>query len=262
MSLIILFLSVSFFLALLAKKVVTLTEISFFIRAFLFLLALASISVYTAPFRIMLDPAGTQHPSRQIQNVQEKTITLNCAEQLKKEIEQALPNSAVILTRTAGQAAKNHAAHGSPQAASQISNYAQRANSSQIDLFLSLNFYQETDTKPHLYLYQFLYSTDNLFALSASKAKPSPFTFYKEEQSYLFNHAASEKAAHVIQKTANNKQYASLFTTHTVIACPCAQLKGVIVPALVLDMGLIQATDWQQYIAPLVESIKLIAQQN
>jgi N-acetylmuramoyl-L-alanine amidase len=231
-----------------------------FISHALFFLALAGTGACAAPFRIMLDPAGTQKQGRVINNIQEKTITLNCAEQLKKEIEEAIPNCTVILTRTAGQATRNQAAHTPAQA----SNHAQRANSSQIDLFLSLNFYQETDTKPHLYLYQFLYSTDNLFNASANKAKPSPFTFYKEEQSYLFNHASSEKAAHVIQQIANQKQYASLCTTHTVIACPCAQLKGIIVPALVLDMGIAKNTDWQLAIKPLVntlvESIKIIAQ--
>lgn len=213
-------------------------------RVIFLCLALGFCSVYSVPqqnttFTIMLNPAGTkQSTERLIDNTFERSIAAQAAQTLKQKLVELFPHVSVILTRTPGQAtASTHNAHF--------------ANSLNVNLFVSLHFYQETDTKPHVYLYTYSYN-------NALTLQPSDFTFYRQDQSYIFNKRSSMQVADSIQATWAQKPHAHQFTTHKVIGFPCAPLIGVISPAIAIDMGIKKNTDWHLYIQPLIDAISAI----
>lgn len=149
-----------------------------------------------------------------------------------------LPATTLLLTRTPGHIT------------TPLQN-AHFANSLSVDLFVSLHFYQETETKPHLYIYQFSYN-------NAFTVKPSDFTFYRHDQSYFFNRTSSANAATILEKTWAEQPHAQQFTTHHVTGFPCSSLIGITCPAIALDIGIKSPTDWQKYIQPLIEGIHAI----
>lgn len=201
--------------------------------------ALAGVKYPKKTFTLMINPAGNlQSTERLINNTFERSIALHAAEALKQELENSCPSISVILTRTPGH--KTNIIHN-----------AHFANSLNVNLFLSLHFYQETETKPHLYIYRFSYNNELTI-------KPSDFTFYRYDQSYFFNATSSAAAARILTQTWIQCPHERQFTTHSVTGFPCTSLIGVISPALALDIGIKNQTDWQQYIQPLVEGIRAL----
>ncbi|HSW75550.1 MAG TPA: hypothetical protein VLG50_00750, partial [Candidatus Saccharimonadales bacterium] len=56
------------------------------------------------PFTIIIDPLGDpKNTGREIDDVFERGITLQCAEELKKQLNNVLPHIRVILTRVPGE---------------------------------------------------------------------------------------------------------------------------------------------------------------
>lgn len=191
------------------------------------------------PFIIMLNPAGTaQTTGRLIDGHFERSIALHAAESLKQNLEEQYPDCVVIITRKPGQTT------------TAIQN-AHFANSLNVNLFLSLHFYQETDTKPHVYMYRFSYNNTII-------CHASDFTFYRYDQSYLFNHTTSGRAACIMLQTWLREPHRNQFICHPPVAFPCASLIGVISPAIALDIGIKKHSDWQHYIQPLQDVIKTL----
>src|SRR3989339_258513 len=121
-------------------------------------------------FTIMIDPAGdAKHTGRLVQDTLERGISLQCAEELKKVIMQKHTNIRVILTRVPGETIQPL----------QNASFANRLN---IDLYLSIYFYEEQHTPAYITLYHYIENpiVDYWY-------KPINLCFYQANQAHLTN---------------------------------------------------------------------------
>lgn len=184
----------------------------------------------------MINPAGdAQNPGRLLDDNFERSITFAYAQKLKDTIEQAYPQITVVLTRYPGEKLPDL----------QNANFANRLD---VDLFLSVHFYQETNVKPHMFIYQFCYEPH-------LQEKPTDFSFYTYDKAYLFAQKSSHIWAQQFYTTCSQQPHANFFTTHETIKLPCEPLIGIKVPALMLEFGIKNKNDWHTYIEPVIQAI-------
>lgn len=220
---------------------------------YLLLLSLMSFvrlhALYTTPlvlaqptFTIMLDPAGDANsPGRILDDSFERGITWHFAENLKQVLEERYGAVRVILTRHPGEAVQQL----------QNANFANRLD---IDLFLSINFYQETEPKPTLYLYTFSYGNDII-------PKKSDLMFYRYDQAYLCNYERTQKWSALFKKALQSEPHAKLFSCKGIYKLPFKPLIGIKAPAFAFEAGLKTRDDWQQLIEPIAASLHPILEQ-
>lgn len=186
------------------------------------------------PFTIMLDPAGdAQHPGRQLDYAYERGITLQCAERLKSVLEEQFSNLRVIITRQPGETLQPL----------QNANFANRLD---VNLFVTLHFYQEAATKPRLYLYHFSYGDEAV-------TKMQDLAFYPYDQAYLFNAQATHTMITNIQQRL--AAYKKQFDCKGPYKLPLKPLIGIKAPAIVIEAGLKHKDDWVGLIEPLMMGI-------
>lgn len=189
-------------------------------------------------FTIMLDPAGdAKHTGRTINNTFERGITLQYAEQLKHALENSDHNIKVYLTRFPGEMIHPL----------QNANYANRLN---VDLYININFYQETSTVPKLFLYQFSYHDD--FVTPSNKLALLPY-----DQAHLLHNTTTQKWSELIKEILI-KDTQKKFTVHGTYKLPFKPLMGVISPAIGIEIGLKTPQDWQPYVTPITHAISTI----
>ncbi len=186
-------------------------------------------------FTIMLDPAGdAKHTGRTIGNTFERGITFQYTEHLKQYLENNYENIKVYLSRFPGEMVYPL----------QNANYANRLD---VDLYININFYQETYTIPKLFLYRFSYHDDFV-------TPPKKLSFLKYDQAHIVHNTLTQKWSEQIkQLLMNNKN--KKFTVHGVYALPFKPLIGVIAPAFGIEIGLKTTDNWKAYIAPLAQAI-------
>lgn len=188
---------------------------------------------------IMFDPAGdAQHTGRKIDDTFERSVTLIFAQELKESLEKAYPSIQVVLTRNAGETVTSL----------QNANFANRLN---VDLFLSINFYQETSVKPKAYLYNFSYNDDFI-------TQKNELSFCRYDQAHLFNYPTTRQYGLIIKQEMESDPYKALFECIQLNKAPIKPCIGIKSPAIALEAGLHKADDWQLYIDPLTASLKPI----
>lgn len=186
-------------------------------------------------FTIMLDPAGdAKHTGRTIGNTFERGITLQYAEYLKEYLENNYENIKVYLTRFPGEMIYPL----------QNANYANRLD---INLYIHITFYQETNTIPKLFLYGFSYHDDFL-------TPPKKLTFLKYDQAHIMHNATTQLWSQVIKDVLIQNQYKK-FSVHGIYRLPFKPLIGIIAPAIGIEAGLKAAQNWKLYIAPIAQAI-------
>ncbi|TET05772.1 hypothetical protein E3J79_04515 [Candidatus Dependentiae bacterium] len=184
---------------------------------------------------IMIDPAAN---ARIIEGCFEFGITLQCAEQLKQELEKEYRQLRIVLTRHPGQTVQPL----------QNANFANRLD---VDFYLSIHFYQETDTKPKLSLYHFSYGNDLV-------NKTFDLCFYPYDQAYIFNKAQTEEWIQNMKQILSQENYAALFDVKGPYALSFKPLIGIKTPAIAIEASLRHISDWQQYIEPIITSLRPI----
>ena len=185
-------------------------------------------------FTIMINPAGdAEHKGRLIDDAFERSITLALAHALKNQIEQLTPHIRVILTRTAGEIIREHA----------NANFANRLD---VDLFLSLHCFAETQTRPQLAIYTFAYGDQGSMRLP-------DLAFYPFDQAYLLHQDDTQKYAHAMEQTL--KGHTNLYDMVGVCKVPFKPLMGVTAPAIGIEIGLKNKQSWQNFVMPLAEAI-------
>ena len=187
----------------------------------------------------MINPAGdAQHPGRKIGDTFERTLTLAYAQRMHQEIMRTYPHTQVVLTRTAGETISSL----------QNANFANRLN---VDIFVSIHFYQETDVKPTLYLYNFSYNDDFI-------THKQDLSFCRYDQAHLYNYSITRHYGHVLKQALATDTYTPLFTCMGCYKAPIKPCIGIKAPALLIEVGLRSADDWQGYVEPLVIALKPI----
>jgi N-acetylmuramoyl-L-alanine amidase len=188
---------------------------------------------------IMIDPAGdAQNAGRKIDDNFERSLTLQYAEHLKKIVEEEFPRVRVILTRESGQVI----------VPLQNANFANRLD---VALYLSINFYQETETKPRLYLYNFSYSDDFII-------KKEDLSFCAYDQAYLYNYRTTREYGNLMHDILDSSNYKNIFECKKCSKLPFKPLIGIKSPALAIEAGLMEKDSWNSYINPLIESLRPI----
>lgn len=191
-------------------------------------------------YTIMLDPYGdAQHTGRIIDNTFERGLTLQCAEYLKKELNQQFPQIRVILSRIPGEIVEP------------LQN-ASFANKLQVDLYLSICFYQ-TNTIPcpvHFYYYKVSPTDDMHIAQSLH--------WYNVHTVYLAHLSQTKKIAATFFNTLHHSEFAQVCCAHQPQGIPIIQLKGINAPALLVEMGLCNKDEWKHIIPACIKSIEQV----
>lgn len=204
------------------------------------LLHVCTITLHGQPFTIIIDPAGdTKNTGREIDDTFERGITLQCAEELKKQLNKTFPDIRVILTRVPGETI----------APLQNASFSNRL---QADFYLSISFYQEPEMPSHLSLFYYLENpTDRLHHYN-------PLYFYHVQQAHLIHLKESESIGKTFLKSLQNSSINSVFIAQGLFGIPYKPLIGIKAPSIAIEAGLRQKDDWKYLIAPLTTCIKAI----
>lgn len=187
-------------------------------------------------YTIMLDPAGdARETGRTIEDSLERALTIQFAQQLKESIESYLPNSNVMITRSAGEVMQPL----------QNCNFANRMV---VDLYISINFVHAVNKKPTLYLYQF--SLGDTFMTPSYDLCMLPY-----DKAHQKSASTSTQYGNTIKQFLSDKEYQRLFTTAGFYQLPFAPLIGIQAPAIGLEMSIPSKKDWQKFVQPTALSI-------
>ena len=198
-----------------------------------------STTLCEKPFTIMLDPFGdAANSGRMIEDTLERGITLQCAEELRDTLYKKYNGIRVVITRTPGETIP------------ELQN-ASFANRLDVDIYISLLFYQEYQTKPHIGIYYYVvnpsidtHHQDNLSII------------YPYSQAYLPNLMFTQTFAKHVGSIFKNKKQQHYFTLLGVYGLPLQPLLGIQPPAILIEAGLLKIDDWQKLIEPLVASLE------
>lgn len=188
---------------------------------------------------IMLDPAGdAQYTGRKIHDTFERSVTLQMAEQIKRIVEEQFAHVKVVLTRLPGESAP----------ALQHANFANRLN---VDFFLTINCYQEKETKPTIYIYQFSYGDSFI-------TKQFDLALIPYDQAHLINSSRTNDYSLLMYDTLNDPMYANMYIVKGIFKIPFKSLIGVKAPALALEIGIKNKENVHDYIQPIIASLTAI----
>jgi N-acetylmuramoyl-L-alanine amidase len=189
----------------------------------------------------MINPAGdARQTGRIIDGYFERGITLQFFDALKDALKQQYLEQPIrlISTRFPGETIQEL----------QNANFANRLN---VDLYISIHFYHETQTKPNLFLYTFSYR-DNFII------KKTDLTICPYDKAYLINADKTNAYSTVIKQILSSPAYSNKCTVHDIFAFPFEPLIGIVAPAIGIEIGLKNKDDWKQYIDPLVQAIIIL----
>lgn len=196
-----------------------------------------NISTPQKPFLLMIEASGdSAHPGRTIDDSFESTISFAIAQALKNKLITQNPSIKVILNRAYDERIT------SPF---QNQNFANKLD---IDLYISIHVFHETEAKPRIYLYQFSYH-DNIIA------KTDTLTFYPFDKIYLMNETKTNKLALDLK---NNINVSKSINLQGVYKIPFKPLIGIKAPAIGIEIGIKNRSDWSEYIDILADGIAAI----
>lgn len=185
---------------------------------------------------VLIHPFGDANTiGRHIKESVERSITMSCAFDLKSRIESLYPAISVMVSRKPGEAIP-------------FLQNAHFANCLNVDLFISLHFYQETETLPNLYIFHY---KDNSYFIKPTKQ----LMLYPYHQAYLFNQDKTKFFAQRLSDHLSLPLYQKFFTVHPPIAFPAKPLLGIIPVATMIEMGIKNENDWAIYSEPLCNAI-------
>lgn len=188
---------------------------------------------------IMIDPSGdSQWTGRTIGDSYERSITMDFAQKLKQMIEQSFPTTRVILTRYTGEVVEPL----------QNANFANRLHP---DLYLTIHFYQEQESTPTLSIFHYVKDPTDVWPKNVSLTNFIPF-----DQA----HMVSSNKTSIMQTIFTNSCKKMCHIDIKNSALPFHPLKGIISPAIGIEIGLKQSSDSDLYLLPLSHAIGSIIQ--
>ena len=205
------------------------------------LVILLSVQLHAqTPFTVLIDPTGdAQHTGREIGDTFERGITLQCAQELKKQLAQINPDIRVILTRVPGETI-------------QPLHNAMFANRLQAQLYLRIGFYHEPEMPSHVAIFYYLQHQTDFWH------RYNPLQFYTVQQAYLINLNVTKQLGTLFLQKFQNKDNNSAFIPYGLFGIPLKPFMGIQAPALYIEAGLHNTNDWKYVIKPLIQSIQAI----
>jgi len=184
------------------------------------------------PFTIMIDPAGdAKHVGRVIDDTFERGITLQYAQRLKKIIEEENKNINIVIGRMPGEILDPL----------HVANYANRLD---VDLFISINFYQSVNREASLILYQYIKEATDLWGV-----RYKPLSFVAFDHVHLISAVQSDCVRSLMFEYMKKKLSVKMISA----ALPFLRLKGIKAPSVGIEIGLAHKTEWSHYLEPLAE---------
>lgn len=188
---------------------------------------------------LMLDPAGdAKHAGRIIEDSFERGISLQYAQEIKYELQSIIPHIRTILTRSAGESVEP------------LQN-ASFANRLKADFYLSIHFYQTTESFPQVAIYQLVQNPVTDFW----ERKQENLMFYVYDQAHRINIHKTQtygiSMLDLLKKLEKTNHYQCLGFFHI----PFKPLLGIIAPALALEIGIHKKEDWKKLLSPLVKAL-------
>lgn len=185
------------------------------------------------PFVLLLEASGdSMHPGRSIDDSFESTITFEIAQTIKQLLLAQCPHVKVLLNRTATETV-------TPL---QNANFANRLD---VDCYMSIHAFLETETKPHVYLYQFSYRDDFI-------AKDSGLSFYPFDKIYMVNQKQTTAWAQQLKQAFEKNAF---WAVKGVYSIPFKPLIGIKAPAIGIEIGLKNKSEWHNYGETIVNGI-------
>ncbi len=186
----------------------------------------------------MIDPAGdAKHAGRIIEDSFERGVTLQVAEKLKQLIEQEQLNVRVILTRFPGEFLEP------------LQN-AHFANRLEVDFYISIHCYQESDIKSQCHLFYFLSNSTDEWQ---QKTNNLHLQYY--DKAHIQQVKTAKKCAEIIKTGLDEKQYNPLLEVKGILGIPFKPLIGISSPAVALELSLPKKDHYKHYLIPLKNSI-------
>ncbi len=182
---------------------------------------------------LLLVPAGdARNQGRSLEHQFESSSAHAYARSLKTAIEKINPVVRVLVSHKPGEIV-------------QPFQVPTMANTLAVDLVITINCYRELGPKPALYLYQFSYGAEFI-------SKLSECAWNSIDNAYLFAKATTGLWAAAFVNACKSDDYTSIFTVHGPYKLPFKPLIGIKVPALGLEMSILQDDDWTTLINPIV----------
>ena len=181
----------------------------------------------------MIEASGDMaNPGRSIDDNFESSITFEIAQALKNELLQHSPTLKIILNRTANQTV----------APLQNANFANKLD---VDLYMSIHAFAETETKPRIYFYQFSYR-DNFMI------KDAELSFYPFDKVYVLNQNKTNAWAQQLKQLFENDP---AWAIKGVFALPYKPLIGIKASSIGIEIGLKNKSEWRNALATMVNGI-------
>lgn len=194
------------------------------------------------PFTVMIDPAGdARNPGRVIDDTYERSLTMQCAEELKQLLEAEPHKCRVILTRFPGEAVEPL----------QNVTFANRLG---IDLYISLHFFEQKTETPQIYFYTLLYDPATDFVTK----KGTSLELLPYDQAYKISLAKTKQYSTLAFTSCSQASKGFHAACHAPLPVPYKPLIGITAPAIGIEIG-IQSKNQGKLIAPLVaQALKAI----
>ncbi len=206
-------------------------------KTYLILLTLLLLSNTQATV-IMIDPAGhAKDPGRQLHHNYERAQTYKCAEALRDALEKK-PGIKVLITRVLGEEIVP------------LQN-ASFANRMQVDCFIRLHFYKQSEAKPSLSVYHHV--TDP--TIDFAKRNIDVLAFRPLDQAHYQNIHASLRMATTVRQYFQMPSTQKRLDCHGPFGIPLKPLVGIVAPAIVVELGLSNDDQWQDIVDDLQASI-------
>jgi len=194
---------------------------------------------------IMIEPAGdAQYTGRVIDDMFERGITLQCAQELKKVLESLNKNCRVVLSRFPGEIVEP------------LQNAA-FANRLKTTLYVAINMYQlphttqqTTDAVPEINVYHYLYHpTTDFWQRNSALLTCEPY-----HQAHVPQSLTSHAIAHTLFKNLKQiKPFAG--ELKRCAGLPLKSLSGIVAPAIIIELGIPHKHAWQALMVQLAQHI-------
>lgn len=191
-------------------------------------------------FTLMIHPADS-HTPRAIEDIFERTITLECAQDIKRMLENRIPGVYVVLTRSTAEVVEPL----------QCASFANKLN---VDFYISLHFYQSSVKVPKLYLYHMLYNP----VIDFWQTRESELSLMPYDKAYRNN--IKKTQAWGSRMLESLKGFSGL-SCQGLFGIPFRPLKGVLAPALGIECSVKKKEDYRLFVEPLVTALHVIIKQ-
>ena len=191
-------------------------------------------------FTLLINPAGdAKNAGREIDGTYERGITMQCATELKKALEQRIPGIRVVLTRFPGEVV-------------QPLQNASFANRLKIDLYLSIHFFEHTEKILPLYFYHLLYNP----IIDRWDKAGSELEFLPYDKAYTLSIKKTVAYGTDLFQHAKKIEGTYGVRCHPLKGIPFKPLVGIIAPAVALECGIRKKDDWRPLIPLFVAMLE------